>query len=403
MVQQAQSLNRPVAEVQRKLHRAADEQLAQVLALVDAMPTRGAADALIAPLRARLATIEPARPLSITRLLFRPLDAVITTGPRWRPGAPAVPRTALPSIGAALMTRLGPMALPIQAVIAGHDGKEEVLVNQAGARLWPPAAAVLADLPIPPDWGPATGLPETCYPEIRANITAVLHQAIPLSQRTQDAASLDPASAVKAILAATQAAHPAGLGIVLAVLLADGVAAAPVLLAALTMPGAQVDLAVEQTLDRAQHMLTTVLPSVGLVAASVQALHVAALLDAIEGPCARPMLRSHAQRIRQLADEACQSRLLQALDQEFLPKLAESTTAMDDASVTGLENVARGLRRLALAGRRFGAGAAYERLLGRTAAGACASADSTLSRMERLRLAELLVGPDAALRLLPAT
>ena len=86
MAQLAPQQRPPVAEVQRKLHRAANEQLAQVLALVDAMPARGAADALIAPLRARLASIAPARPLSITRLLFRPLDPVITTGPRWKPG-----------------------------------------------------------------------------------------------------------------------------------------------------------------------------------------------------------------------------------------------------------------------------------------------------------------------------
>ncbi len=399
MTQTAQTAIRPVADVQRKLRRAADEQVAQVLALVDAMPVRGAADALIAPLRGRLAAIEPIRPLSVTRLLFRPLDPVITTGPRWRPGAPAVPRTALPTIGDAVIAQLGPFARSIQASIAGRDGKEHAIVNQAGASLWPPAAALLAQMPIPADWGLATGLPNACYPEIRTNIAAVLHQAIPLSQRTRDAGGADPTPAISAILHATQADYPAGLGIVLAVLLADGVTAAPVLLAALAMPGIPVDLAVEHTLDRAQHMLTAVLPLVGLAAASFQAAHIAALLDAIEGPDARPTLRSHAQRIRQVADEACRSRLLQALDQEFLPKLATAGVALDDAAVTGLESVARGLRRLALAGRRFGAAAMYDKLLGRTAAGACASINSTLTRMERLRLAELLVGSDAALKL----
>lgn len=395
----AQTATRPVADVQRKLRRAADEQVAQVLALVDAMPVRGAADALIAPLRGRLAAIEPIRPLSITRLLFRPLDPVITTGPRWRLGAPAVPRTALPSIGDAVIAQLGSFAQSIQASIAGRDGKEHAIVNQLGAKLWPPAAALLAQMPIPADWGLATGLPDACYPEIRTNIAAVLHQAIPLSQRTRDAGGADPTPAISAILHATQADHPAGLGIVLAVLLANGATAAPVLFAALAIPGVPVDLAVEHTLDRAQHMLTAVLPSVGLAAASFQAAHVAALLDAIEGPGARPTLRSHAQRIRQVADEACQSRLLQALDQEFLPKLATAGVALDDAAVTGLESVARGLRRLAMAGRRFGAAAMYDKLLGRTAAGACASINSTLTRMERLRLAELLIGSDAALKL----
>lgn len=399
MAQAAQPAVRPVAEVQRKLRSAADEQLAQVVALVDAMPERGAADALIAPLRSRLAAIEPIRPLSITRLLFRPLDCVITTGPRWRPGVPAVPRTALPSIGTAVVEQLGPLAASVQASIAGRDGRERAVADRAGANLWPTAAAVLARLPLPADWAASTGLPDACYPEIRANIAAVLHQAVPLSQRTRDAGGPDPTPGISEILNATQSEHPAGLGIVLAILLADGATAAPALVAALARPGVPVDPAVEQTLDRAQHMLSTFFPSVGLAAASFQATHIAALLDAIEGPGARPALRALTQHTRELADEACRSRLLQALEQEFLPKFAASGNALDDAAVAGLENEARGLRRLAMAGRRFGAAQTYDKLLGRTAAGACSSTVSTLTRMERLRLAELLVGTDAALKL----
>ncbi len=401
MTQLAPSRPRPVIEVQRKLHGAADEQLAQVLALVDAMPERGAADALIAPLRPRLASIAPVRPLSITRLLFRPLDPVITTGPRWRPGAPAVPRTALSSIGNAAVACLGPIAAPIKAIIAGHKGKDQAVVDQAGTVLWPKAAAVVADLPLPSDWGSATGLPESCYPEIRANVAAVLRQAVRLNQWTHRAGAADPAPVIKAILAGAQATDPAGLGVVLAVLLADSTLAASALLAALKLPGKQVDSAVEQTLDRAQHVLSAVLPAVGLAAASVQVMHLAALLEAVEGPGARPALRSQAQRTRQLADAACQDRMLQALDHDFLPKLAASADVMDDAALTGLETVARGLRRLSVVGRRLGAGAVYDKLLSRTASRACAP-DSSLTRMERLRLAELLVGSDAALQLVPA-
>ncbi len=290
MAQLASAPHRPVADVQRKLHRAADEQLAQVLALVDAMPSRGAADALIAPLRVRLAAIGPVRPMSITRLLFRPLDPVITTGPRWRPGSPAVPRTALPSIGNAVIARLGSIAAPIQAMIAGYQGKDQAVVDRAGAALWPEAAAVLAELPMPFDWGLATGLPESCFPEIRANIAAVLHQAVPLSQWTRDPGASVPLPIVKTVLTATQTTHPAGLGTVLAVLMANGSSAASVLVAAFALPGQQVDVAVEQTLHRAEYVLTSILPSVGLAAASVQITHIAALLDAVEGPGARPTL-----------------------------------------------------------------------------------------------------------------
>ncbi|MBC7801266.1 MAG: hypothetical protein H7Z10_11645, partial [Gemmatimonadaceae bacterium] len=244
----------------------------------------------------------------------------------------------------------------------------------------------------------ATGLPTGCYPEIRNNVVAVLLQAVAIVDIPTDPAGPDATPAVKAILTATQDHQPGGVGIVVAVLLANGVTAAPVLAAALRLPGAQVDPAIEQTLDRAQHVLTTVLPSVGLEPAFLQATQIASLLDAVDGPLARPPLRAQAQRTRVLADQACQARLIQALDQDFLPKLAAANAVLDDGALMALEGVARGVRRLSLVGRRLGDGAVYDKLLSRTAAGAFASSN-TLTRMERLRLAELLVGADAALRL----
>lgn len=391
--------SRPVTEVQRKLHHAADQQLAQVLALVDAMPARGAADALIAPLRPRLAAIEPIRPMSLTRLLFRPLDAVIMAGPRWRPGMPAVPRTALPALGDAIVGQLGPMVKPVQAMIAGQDGRDQAVVAAAGAELWPAAAAIAAALTRPPDWAASTGLPDGCFVEIRTSIAAVLHQAVPLSLVPRDGA--DPAAAVKAIVGATQATYPGGLGIVLAILLADGMSVGPGMVAASAVPGPALDQAVEQTLDRAQHLLSTVLPALGLAVASTQAMHVASLLEAIDAPPARPALRAQALRLRTLAEEACRSRLLQGLDQEFLPKLAATAAAADDAGVAALEAVARGLRRLSLVARRLGPAAFNDKVMGSTAHGVCHADGSSLSRMERLRLAEILVGTEAALRLDP--
>ena len=64
--------------------------------MVDAMPNRGAADQLIAPLRARLAHLRPPRPLRFARLLFLPLDPLIVPAARWRAAQPAIPRTVIP-------------------------------------------------------------------------------------------------------------------------------------------------------------------------------------------------------------------------------------------------------------------------------------------------------------------
>ena len=386
------------AELQRGLLRAADDRLSQVVALVDAMPHRGAADALIEPLRARLAVLAPSRPLSLSRLLFKPLDPAILPGARWWPGMPAVPRTALAPIGGAVLDGMGPSCIPVRALVAGHDSAEAAVVAQAGALLWPAAALVLDTLPMPAEWTDATGLPPGCYDPVRADIAAVLHQAVAIRRCGAMAEGPERAAGVRDLLADTASLRPAGLAIVLAVLLSKGLATGPALAAA---GGPAVDLAGEHALDRAQHVLKAVMPNLPVAAAAAQAVQIGALLDAMEGPQARPGMRSRAREMRRAADAACRTRLLVALDRDFLPRVADPGPEMADAEVTALEGVARGLRRLALAGRRFGAGAISDSLLGGAATGLCAASSMALSRMDRLRLAELLLGPSAALQMQP--
>ena len=81
------SLNPAIREASRGLVEARDDQVAQIVAMVDAMPDRGAADHLIAPLRARLARTRPPRPLRFARLLFLPLDPLLASSV-WRGVAP---------------------------------------------------------------------------------------------------------------------------------------------------------------------------------------------------------------------------------------------------------------------------------------------------------------------------
>ena len=392
-------------DVRRQLGQARDEHLAQVVALVDALPQRGAADALIAPLRPRLALLAPARPVTAMRLMFRPLDPVIVPGPGWRPGTPTVPRPALGCLGAAVMARIGPVAEAVQGMIAGMSPQAATAAGaRVGVTLWPAAAAVLDALPVPPDWTETAGLPLGCYDAIRANVAAVLHQAV----RLERLAVADPGPCIGAILADAQARSPAAMAIVLAVLLSHGGAAA-VLTAGVTagaipgglaaLPSAALDTAAAHALDRADRLLGSVLPAVGLRAAAGHAGDVAALVDAVEGPACRPGLRAQAGRTRQAADQACQARLSQAVQQDMLPRL--DGPPLDDAAMDGLEGVARDLRRLGRTGRRLGSPAAYDALMTRAAQEIGAAPGAGLGRMDRLRLAELLVGAQAALRLVP--
>jgi hypothetical protein len=393
-------------DVRHQLGQARDEHLAQVVALVDALPQRGAADALIAPLRPRLALLAPMRPVTAMRLMFSPLDPVIVPGPGWRPGLPAVPRLALGCLGAAVMARIGPVAEAVQGMIAGMSPQAATAAGaRVGVTLWPAAAAVLDALPVPPDWTETAGLPLGCYDAIRANVAAVLHQAV----RLERLAMVDPGPCIGAILADAQTRNPATVAIVLAVLLSHGAAATvltkgagsagavPGGLAAL--PSAVLDAAAVHALDRADRLLDTVLPAVGLRAAAGHAGDVAALVDAVETPACRPGLRAQAGRTRQAADQACQARLSQAVQHEMLPKL--DGPPLDDTAMEGLEGVARDLRRLGRAGRRLGSPAAYDALLKRAAQEIGAAPGAGLGRMDRLRLAELLVGAPAAMRLVP--
>jgi len=393
-------------DVRRQLGQARDEHLAQVVALVDALPQRGAADALIAPLRPRLALLAPARPVTAMRLMFSPLDPVIVPGPGWRPGMPAVPRPALGCLGGAVMARIGPVAEAVQGMIAGMSPQAATAAGaRVGVTLWPAAAAVLDALPVPPDWTETAGLPLGCYDAIRANVAAVLHQAV----RLERLAVADPGPCIGAILADAQARSPATVAIVLAVLLSHGAAAAVLTTGAgaagaipgglTALPSAVLDAAAAHALDRADRLLDTVLPAIGLRAAAGHAGDVAALVDAVENPACRPGLRAQAGRTRQAADQACQARLSQAVQQEMLPRL--DGPPLDDAAMEGLEGVARDLRRLGRAGRRLGSPAAYDALLTRAAQEIGAAPGAGLGRMDRLRLAELLVGAPAALRLVP--
>ena len=120
------STNPAIREVARGLAGARDAQILQVVAMVDGMPNRGAADQLIAPLRGRLARLRPPRPLRFARLLFLPLDPLIVPAARWRAEHPSIPRTVIPVLAAAIEAALdqtSPRPPPLGARGSGVRGR----------------------------------------------------------------------------------------------------------------------------------------------------------------------------------------------------------------------------------------------------------------------------------------
>ncbi len=384
-------------DLRRRLVDAPDLQLSQVVALLDAMPSRGAADALIEPLRARLAAIAPARQLSLPRLLFKPLDPVILPASRWRPGMPAIPRTALGPIAAACLARLDDISPIVRSTIAGRSSTEAAAIKAGGAVLWPAAGHILETLPLPVDWSCTTGLPETEFAPIRAGLATVLNHAWALETCRTMAQGPELAVSLRAILSAADARGPLA-GLLMAVMLADSALAAAAMVAGAGLAAPLVEAAAQLTLGHADYVVGTLLPTLGLAAAAAQAAKVGALLVAMDTATGPPGLRGTVQRLRQAAEAACQTKLAQALSQDLIPRLKQAGPELPDCEMQALEGVARNMRRLATAGRHFGGGTAADRLLDTAVTEIEAEASNALSSMDRLRLVELLNGSAAALQ-----
>jgi hypothetical protein len=124
---------------------------------------------------------------------------------------------------------------------------------------------------------------------------------------------------------------------------------------------------------------------------------IAALLNGLEapGPGQRPSRKPRTEQLRRRLDERCRARFAENLARQLLAPLTE---AAEPGEMEPLEEAARGLRRLELAGRQLGGDEHYDRML-RTAARQIGE-DRAGSLVERARLVEILAGSEAALTLL---
>lgn len=377
-----------VAEMQASLAQAGDTQIARVVAMVDALPQRGQADALIAPLRPRLAQIRPARPLGFTRLLFTPLNPVIVPTAEWQRSGVGVPRPALAFLGEAVRATLAPDTDPRADAAA---------LAESGPTIWPAAAAILDGLPMPDGWPGLTGLTTSDYPAITRVAASVLHEAVVIERLVNTQRPVED-SAVRETLSRSKARGVAALDTVVAVLLARLPSLARIVTLATEAAGA--DRATGQAIDRLAASLSGQAAAGDLQQAAMEAARTAALLAALEDG-ASPERRSQLQRIRRDADMLCRRSFNQAVTQTLALTAAAMTAASDDEAVAGMEACARDLRRLEAAGRKLGSGEHYDALLTGAATAICDNPGS-LGLADQVRLVEILAGPDEAMALLSA-
>ena len=388
------------------LASARDAQITKVVAMVDAMPQRGAADDLIAPLRPRLAQLRPARPLSFTRLLFIPLDPVIVPSREWRFGDAGVPRSALSPIACAIEAAEPSLkeAMTPGLAIPGPDDRGAVIA--AGSVIWPRAAMLLQQLQVPGDWEARTGLPTAYFQPLTLTVSAVLHEAADIKRVVANRRMPDD-DWVRGLLARTAARQPSAVPTLIAVLLAKLPTPSRVLAiaseASSDRPRQGIETALDHTLARLRDMLNqasaeSLSEPCDLAQAALDTAKIATLLMSLgDSAAGRPSRRREIEHIRRTADAQCRARFAAALSDTL--ETAVTARDPDDPAIAALEASARDLRRLEAAGRALGSGEHFDVLL-HGASAKFRGAATGLSLVDRARMVEILSGADEAMALL---
>jgi hypothetical protein len=392
--------------VRRELLETDDARLRRVVATVDALQTRGRADDLIAPLRPRLAVLRPPRPLTLVRVLFTPVNPLIVPAPEWRADAPAIPRSALPPLGRVVLAALDEVERAgLQALTQGRTIEQSWAVGGIGQALWPQASAALAGADMPPEWGEATGLGPEAFATLARPLALLLGEGTALHRLP----GLDAERAEKeaARLLGRAASDPATLAMMLAVLLAAMPQARNLMSIAERLGAEHGRTAPERALDFVfQGIEAGIAAPTSAGHAARDMRHAATLLDELEAGAVaaqRPTRLARITALRRKLQAACRDRFRAAASamRDAVTRNGRSAgEPTTDADVLALESAAADLRRLDAVGRAMGESTQFDRTLRDTAA--AVAANTQLTYAERLHLAELLLGPDAALALVGA-
>lgn len=395
-----------IRALNRHLVSAEDAKILKVVAMVDALPQRGQADALIAPLRLRLAQLRPRRPLSGVRLLFMPLDPVLVPAPRWRRGAMTVPRTVIEPLVRQLDTLEPGLVEAANREVQGFSTVDHVALARVGMPLWARASALLAGTPPPAEWAEATGLGAEDHRALRDVVVLVLRHG-PATAR-QAFQKQPNAEAIAGILS-DAASMPDAMGVLVSVLLHWVPGSAGQVLAATSARDAPAGVAgraateraVEQVLERIEAEQDT--GPEGMAALPALQNRVELLHELEAHSVDRPTRLARIGATRAKLEGAVRARFQKMVDEVAAGPLAHGMPDAPEA-VAALESAARDIRRFETMARRISGSDHYDRQLRGLMDGLAPRArDDNETRVERLRLAEILLGSERALQMLMAT
>ncbi|MFO1023560.1 MAG: hypothetical protein U1E70_00130 [Acetobacteraceae bacterium] len=388
--------------LRRQIIEADDEQVRRVVATVDALASRGSIDRLLGPLRPRLEDLRPPRRLHFARLLFLPLDPLIVAPSRWRRDDPTLPRALIPPV-----TRLVEAGLPdggaaVRQTIRGHTTADTEAISSAGAGLWQAASDTLAKATLPPRWAD-TGLAARHFAPLMHQIATLLAQAPAIDRVVFETANglLPPDRfAIEAMARTVTMTCPDALPM-LTIMLLRRLPQSAGLLYKLASNRSMIGLkaAAEGAADLLLHRLEasrSVVAHQDLPVFSAAVRQMAAFLAEIDHAATSRSRREQVRELRQRLDQDCQTVFTSGLTRDFLPPLQAPA-----APVERLEEVARSLRVLEAEARTLGNAAVYQdQLTEAVAALETPPPHGGLALHDRVRLLELLAGPERALALL---
>lgn len=385
------------------LRDASDSTILRVTRAIDTLPERGAADRLLDGLRPRLTELRPPRPPVLSRVLFAPLDPVIISPGEWRPGSPSIPRSVIAPVTTLIRARL-PDAAAIEASLAAGREPDE--------QLWHDAAAILADNILPVEWGsPAfqaqVGIKPQAMPPLLAVIRLVFAHA-PLTLRLGP--EHEPAGErIRPLLLEAARSGPLAWSVVLALLFEQTAVPAALVEQVLALTretslARQLDASLQAVIGTVVDKLDRASPDQAVTdeALDAQAQRAARLagFSVLRGDM-QAFGRRLMQRRREMALQ-CSAQLASGLSgasSACIPAGLLAPEAEQEAAER-LEVRLRSLRRLDLAARPLGDAQGRDRLLADAAAFYTGTAaPAWLTQADRLRLCEILVGAEAALRL----
>jgi hypothetical protein len=390
------------------LAQASDTALGRVVGMLETMggpagTLAAEADLLLASIRPRLRALRPARPLRMNRLLFLPLDGAMVDAAAWQRGSGRLPRSALVALAEQLRAAAPVEWAELEARTHGRSRDDAAAVGSIGRRLWALAARAMPQQP-PPGWQQATGLKPEDHTALVKLCLRLWSEASPIWDAVEAAKGDLPEPLLQAAMkpfATEEAVFAACLDTLMQHARAPWAVAEDAGRMG-AMPRLVADRALDGVIEVAMPLIDATLPE-----ATAQAVdHACDVWLAVEAstPAGRAERRKRVAQLRNEADRACRAAYVVALEAELLHPLAAFTLAVSDAEVAALENAARGLRRLGVAGRRLGSGASYDEAdrgvpaaLARLLSGL---GQDGLTRMDIARLVEIICGPEAALKVI---